>query len=275
VPGPITRSIDDLELIWNSLRRDSPYNSQLDAVKPTKKLAEYRIAWIDDWEQKIYTGRDVKAKISKLIKRLKTEGVKTSKDAPDLFVEMSQVALLLASFSWFFDFSWMARKFSKAGLRMMSSKRLDPLQTHEVLTLKNKKTHQKALDRRQRLIEKTDEFFQKYDFLIIPISAGPAIEIGGLAPKIRIDNKKMHYWDYFAYGQVFNATGHPVISIPLGFNDKGLPIGAQVVGKYYSEKELLHFARLIEPLHDGFNKPIALIREYAEKSIAAGFAVIS
>ncbi len=273
VPGPITRSVDDLELMWNALRRNSPYNNQLNAVKPPKKLSHYRIAWIDDWGKTIYTGRDVKSKMNKLISNLEGEGVLTFKDAPDLFEEMSQMAMLLASYSWFLDPHWITRKFSKAGLRMMKSKRLDPLKMPQMVEVKNKKNYQAALARRQELIERTEEFFHNYDFLITPITAGPAIEKGPMAYKIKIDDTKMHYWDYFAYGQVFNATGHPAISIPLGFSQNGLPIGVQVIGKYYSEKELLHFARLIEPLHLGYSKPTSMIREYVEKSPTDSYVV--
>jgi aspartyl-tRNA(Asn)/glutamyl-tRNA(Gln) amidotransferase subunit A len=40
----------------------------------------------------------------------------------------------------------------------------------------------------------------------------------------------------------FNLIGVPAISIPCGFDRKGLPIAFQLVGKPFSESVLLHLA---------------------------------
>jgi amidase len=275
MPGPLTRTIDDLEIMWNVLRKGSEYNQMLDAVEPANKLTDYRIAWIDDWQDKIYIGKDVKQKLDHLVTNLATQGVAPVKDAPDLFVEMTNMALIMASYSWFFDRNWIARKFTKAGIKLLKSHRINYPDSLKILKVKNEKNYNKVLERRQKLINKTEEFFKEFDFLITPVTSGAAIVKGPIAYKIPVDGLKMPYWDYFAYGQVVNATGHPAISIPLGLNTLGLPIGIQVVGRYYSEKDLLQFARLIQPLHDGYIKPIAITNEYTLNPYEAGMAVVS
>jgi amidase len=45
---------------------------------------------------------------------------------------------------------------------------------------------------------------------------------------------------------VFNVTGHPVVSVPAGLTDDGLPVGLQVVGKRYTEADLLAVAAAFE-----------------------------
>ncbi|RNJ26573.1 amidase [Halosegnis longus] len=45
---------------------------------------------------------------------------------------------------------------------------------------------------------------------------------------------------------VFNVTGHPVVSVPAGLTDDGLPVGLQLVGNRYTEKQLLATARAFE-----------------------------
>ena len=45
------------------------------------------------------------------------------------------------------------------------------------------------------------------------------------------------------------------MTVPMGLNDDGLPIGIQIVGPYHSEPELLHLAKLIAPMVPGFVKP--------------------
>ena len=45
---------------------------------------------------------------------------------------------------------------------------------------------------------------------------------------------------------VFNVTGHPVVCVPAGRTDDGLPIGLQIVGNRYSEADLLAVAAALE-----------------------------
>jgi len=45
------------------------------------------------------------------------------------------------------------------------------------------------------------------------------------------------------------------MNIPLGLGEEGLPVGIQLVGSYWSEPEMLHFAKLIAEFTVGFVKP--------------------
>jgi Asp-tRNA(Asn)/Glu-tRNA(Gln) amidotransferase A subunit family amidase len=53
----------------------------------------------------------------------------------------------------------------------------------------------------------------------------------------------------------FNASGHPALKIPLGLGKEGLPLGVQIVGPYWSEPELINFAKPVSQLTQGFVKP--------------------
>ena len=44
----------------------------------------------------------------------------------------------------------------------------------------------------------------------------------------------------------FNVTGQPAISLPLHWNDDGLPIGVQLVAAYGREDVLLRVAAQLE-----------------------------
>jgi aspartyl-tRNA(Asn)/glutamyl-tRNA(Gln) amidotransferase subunit A len=44
----------------------------------------------------------------------------------------------------------------------------------------------------------------------------------------------------------FNLTGFPVLSLPCGFNDAGLPIGLQSVGRPFAESTVLRLAYAYE-----------------------------
>lgn len=44
----------------------------------------------------------------------------------------------------------------------------------------------------------------------------------------------------------FNMTGHPALTMPCGMHSEGLPIGLQLVGRYFEEQSLFRAARAIE-----------------------------
>ena len=59
-------------------------------------------------------------------------------------------------------------------------------------------------------------------------------------------------FDYGPFTAVFNISGQPAISLPLGHSDNGLPIGVQLVAPYGREDLLLRVAAQLEdalPLH--------------------------
>ena len=55
----------------------------------------------------------------------------------------------------------------------------------------------------------------------------------------------------------WTLAASPVVAIPAGFNDKGLPMGIQLVGKPRGDFDLLQFAYAYEACNDwvGTHKP--------------------
>src|SRR5439155_10174631 len=63
----------------------------------------------------------------------------------------------------------------------------------------------------------------------VPVPAPPADEPNGAAG----------LWSTLVrFTQPFNVTGHPAMSLPCGFDDDGLPIGLQIVGRLLDEAML-------------------------------------
>ena len=46
--------------------------------------------------------------------------------------------------------------------------------------------------------------------------------------------------------RIFNLIGLPAISVPCGFTKEGLPVGLQIVGRWWAERELLQVAHVYE-----------------------------
>jgi amidase len=92
-----------------------------------------------------------------------------------------------------------------------------------------------------------------WDLLLTPTVAAPPLPIGGLygdqadgvdpanpmAPSIRAGR-------FVAFTPQFNSSGQPAISLPLHWNDDGLPIGVQLVAAYGREDLLIRIASQLE-----------------------------
>jgi aspartyl-tRNA(Asn)/glutamyl-tRNA(Gln) amidotransferase subunit A len=100
---------------------------------------------------------------------------------------------------------------------------------------------QKASDRRTVLFRGVQELLTRYDVLAMPTLLSPAklVDAGGAM------NTPM-YAEWCAPLYPFNLTGHPALSIPCGWTIEGLPIGLQLVGRWYDEGRLLGIAQWIE-----------------------------
>lgn len=60
--------------------------------------------------------------------------------------------------------------------------------------------------------------------------------------------------------QVFNMSGQPAMSVPLYWNDQGLPIGTQIAGRFGDERTLFQLAAQLEAARPWRNKVPAIAR---------------
>jgi len=56
--------------------------------------------------------------------------------------------------------------------------------------------------------------------------------------------------DIMRFATPSNLTGHPAISIPIGYNPEGMPIGLQAIGRPWEESLLLGIASILEQMYE-------------------------
>jgi aspartyl-tRNA(Asn)/glutamyl-tRNA(Gln) amidotransferase subunit A len=78
--------------------------------------------------------------------------------------------------------------------------------------------------------------FQRCDVLMGPVAPSTAFAIGAKAD----DPVQMYLGDIFTVPA--SLAGLPCLSIPCGFDRKGLPVGLQLMGNYFAEADLLGVA---------------------------------
>ena len=85
-----------------------------------------------------------------------------------------------------------------------------------------------------------EEAFAKCDAIVTPTAPTTAFRIG---EKIQ-DPVQMYLSDIFTISA--NLGGFPGMSLPCGFNARGLPIGLQMIGKHFDETTVLRLAYAYE-----------------------------
>jgi amidase len=90
-------------------------------------------------------------------------------------------------------------------------------------------------------------FVAGIDLLLTPATGEPAPPLGsyddsGPDPLAAIRRA----YKTAAFSGLFNATGHPAISLPLHWTDEGLPLGAQLVAPHGGEDLLIRVAAQLE-----------------------------
>ena len=131
----------------------------------------------------------------------------------------------------------------------------------------------RALQRTARTIA---AFFERYDVLLTPTLGAPPPLIGSLQPSaselrvMRLVNALDAGWllnalgvikplaektfDFIPFTPLFNVTGQPAMSVPLHWNEEGLPVGMQFVGRFGDEATLFRLAGQLEQAKPWFDR---------------------
>jgi len=91
-----------------------------------------------------------------------------------------------------------------------------------------------------------DSMMEEHDVLLSPVLATAAPKLGPQGPLVPGDQLKQNALNYVNYTPVYNISGQPAMSVPLGWNAEGLPIGSQFAARQGHEKTLFELAYQLE-----------------------------
>lgn len=97
----------------------------------------------------------------------------------------------------------------------------------------------------------TARFHERFDIWLTPCLAEPPPPIGALQPRISGDAIDFHdyvkrVFRFVPVAALANMTGQPAMSVPLCWNDEGLPIGVHFFGRFGEEGLLFRLAGQLE-----------------------------
>ena len=117
--------------------------------------------------------------------------------------------------------------------------------------------YQAALMQRTALFRQVQRLFETYDFLVMPTLSAPALPATHKAfDELTIGNVAAGTprYSWYPYTHPFNVTGHPAMSVPVGWSHDDMPIGLQIVGPWHAEDRLIGVAALLEKLRPWAHK---------------------
>lgn len=262
--GPITRSIDDAALLLEIMagadeydstasRREVPAYSQLLENESERK---YRIGYISDTLENEGLDPEIRESIQGAIQSLREDGhTIESVDfhyldyiVPTYYILTTAEAS--SNLSRFDGVKYGYRSGEATDLLSMYKKSRAEGFGHEVQKRIMLGTfvlsadyydayYTKAQKVRRIIKEKTEELLEQFDFLIMPTSPTTAFPLGGNPT----DPLAIYLADIFTVQA--SLAGVPAISVPVGSDKDGLPIGMQILTKSFAETKLLAFSKSV------------------------------
>lgn len=106
---------------------------------------------------------------------------------------------------------------------------------------------------RRRIMHYHMEIFKKVDVIVTPTTGMTAPVIPKSALEVGETNLQV-VASLMQFAITANILGLPAISVPIGYDKQGLPIGLQLIGRPWCEATILRLASVIEEISAEYRK---------------------
>ena len=98
----------------------------------------------------------------------------------------------------------------------------------------------------QQIAHRTGAFLETYDAFLTPVLGAPPMRLGEIDQTKPWDELIEQLYRYVAFTPLANFSGMPAMSVPLHWNEQGLPIGSHFLGRFGDETTLYRLAGQLE-----------------------------
>jgi aspartyl-tRNA(Asn)/glutamyl-tRNA(Gln) amidotransferase subunit A len=231
--GPLTRSVDDAELMFHILRGEAP----VDLLDNRESLFRIKLAALDGYFMD-RLGPDIEAAIHSVYGVLRDEGVRLSSAALPHAADIAPIYLhlVLADAA-----AYHASTLADRPHAYTPNVRIRLEMGRHVLA----EDYVRALRGREVIRREVERALAGVDALVLPALSIEAPPIGAATVPVKGGAEPVRT-AMLRCTQPFNLTGHPAISLPCGTTAAGLPVGLQIVGHAGRTRDLLRVARAVE-----------------------------
>lgn len=250
--GPMAKSAEDLAALMDIIAGSDPF----DATSSHAEVNNYSACLNDDVSGKIiglpkefFTDKldpEVKTIIDKALLTFQELGAKvTEVSIPSIefaipiyyLIALSETSSNLARYDG-------VRYGKSRDLFTEESTRRILLGTYALSAGYAQDLYKKAQKARTVLINEYQQAFKKCDVLLGPVTASPPLE------KNTLVNDPARGFLEDLYTVTINPVGVPSLAIPAGFSENNLPVGMQLIGKKFSECELLNLGHKFQQVNN-------------------------
>lgn len=237
--APMTHNIDDLEILFHAIQGGDgldPYAERPVPIKHISLKKEGRVAYLVDQKFSSFDSAIPDA-IERTCNLLIKDGIPVKTVETSLFDE----GFLIAKQLFQADAGHGLKKLlDKLGTNVFSPQMKVWLaqQPQEPLSLSQYLTLWASWDEYKT---KFLQLFQSYDVLICPAAPQCALPHGETL-------KQNVVWSLIRYTASITLTECPVVVVPCGFNQQGLPIGMQIITKPWKDELALAMAKRIDKI---------------------------
>jgi len=104
----------------------------------------------------------------------------------------------------------------------------------------------RALARHALMHEQSRQFFERYDYFILPVTQVVPFDVTVPYPTAISGTPMATYIDWMRSCWYVTFMSSPAISVPGGFTRAGLPVGVQIVGRHRADWSVLQLAHAFE-----------------------------
>ena len=104
----------------------------------------------------------------------------------------------------------------------------------------------RAMARQARLHEQSRQFFERYDYFVLPVTQVAPFDVTTRYPTSVAGMPMSDYVDWMRACWYITLMANPALSVPAGFTQAGLPVGLQIVGRHHDEWSVLQVAHAFE-----------------------------
>lgn len=268
--GGLARSVEDLSLCLQLIAGADVQQPEVPPIQlnqsADKTIKTCRLAWSEEWPL-FPVAREIKAAMQAMAAKLTAAEIALERWIPDFdFRAAWQDYYKLAAYNLLYAQSLTGQEIRKnlaflfregtQGDRRFRQLGNIPSIGLPISFNPSLKGYFETLTERDRLIAQMDAALAQWDAWLCPVAMTVAFTHRKRGTAVQVDDWHVPYsMASGAYVVPFNLTGHPVVVIPMGKTQTGLPMGMQIVGKRWQEMELLAIAQGIDQLLGGFQRP--------------------
>jgi amidase len=230
VVGPLARRVGDLRLLLGALsnRRE-----------PSRDVHEARVAWYTHDGVSPVTEETARA-VEKVAKMLAEAGLTVEERRPPHVERGNEMWLKLFSRASVVQLRKVYAGREAEGGSFVSWR----LATADDTPVPALDEYIAAWMERDRLREELLQWMETTPLIVAPVGATPAYAHDTL--KITVGGSTFGTFRAFSYAQTFSVFDLPVVTVPAGRSNEGLPIGVQIVGRPFAEEMVLAAAEIVE-----------------------------